>query len=202
MSVRETDLRCHELLLGLADRLPDAFLWRYRDWLAGGAADVLARSLPAILLRERIGVDDDEHRLLREVLLPLGADPAVVDAIPPVRSTARYDFTARPEAGNDHATLVLGATLRGRPGVQEVRSSRRSTGTSADRRVLLVIASTDPIALTGEVQRILRALGEPEPRVEVLDPEQRPSAYHAAAIQESVLVCAGAQTAGAVPGRN
>src|SRR5699024_8747834 len=121
---------------------------------------------------------------------------------PPVRSTARYDFTARPEAGNDHATLVLGATLRGRPGVHEVRSSRRSTGTSANQRVLLVIASTDPVALTGEVQRILRALGEPEPRVEVLDPEQRPSAYHTAAIQESVLVCAGAQATGAVPGRN
>lgn len=202
MSVRETDLLCHELLLGLADRLPDAFLWRYRDWLDGGAEDMLARSLPAILLRERIGVDDDEHRLLREALLPLGADPAVVDAIPPVRSTARYDFATRPEAGNDHVALVLGATLRGRPGVQEVRGSWRNTATGADERVLLVIASADPIALTGELQRILRALGEPEPRVEVLDPEQRPSGYHTAAIQESVLVCTGVQAAGAAGGRN
>ena len=63
MAVRETDLLCHELLLRLAGRLPDRHLWRFRDWLAGDATDVLARTLPGTLVRERIALDDSDYRL-------------------------------------------------------------------------------------------------------------------------------------------
>ncbi|RKT84026.1 hypothetical protein SAMN05421805_1193 [Saccharopolyspora antimicrobica] len=197
MAVRENELRCHELLLRLADRLPDQHLWRFRDWLAGDAADVIAQLLPGTLVRERIGLEDDEHRLLAEALLPLGADPAMVNAVLPAEpgTTPQHAFTTE-SPGNpvaDSALLVLGATLRSRPGVREVRNSWRSTDGGAAKLVLLVTASADVVGLTGEIQRVLRALGEPEPRVEVLPPEQEPTAYHRAALAESALVCAGAE---------
>lgn len=199
MTERETGPLCHELLLRLAGRLPDEQLWRYRDWLAGDAADVLARSLPIALVRERIGLTDADHRRLSDALLPLGADPAVVDAILPA-DEPRWDdcaFTAESPVGGagDSEVLVLGATLRGRQGIHEVRSSWRSArGAPAGelKRVLIVTASADFAELAGEVQRILRALGEQEPRVEVLTPGMEPTAYHRAALDESVLVCAGA----------
>lgn len=198
MSGSETDQRCHELLLRLAGQLPDRHLWRYRDWLAGGAGDVLARALPNTLARERIALSDADHRFLAELLLPLGADPAAVHAIlpGPEQISDRYSFTAEAGDGSrgDAEVLVLGATLRGRQGVREVRSSwRRTDGEDGRKRVLVVTATADCIGLTGEIQRILRALGESDPRVEVLPPEVQPTPYHLAAFAESALVCTGAE---------
>lgn len=197
VAVPETELLCHELLLRLAGRVPDEHLWRYRDWLAGGAADVLARSLPSTLLRERIGLSDSDHRRLSDTLLPLGADPAVVSAILPGSepNVDNHTFTAEsPIDGKaDSEVLVLGATLRGRNGIREVRSAWRRTGAGAGlKRVVLVTASTEFVALVGELQRILRALGEPDPCVEVLPPHMEPTPYHRAALAQSVQVCVGA----------
>jgi len=196
VAVRETDLLCHDLLLRLAGRLPDRHLWRFRDWLTGDAADVVARSLPSALVRERIELDDADHRQLREALLPLGADPVVVDAILPGTrpDPLACTFTADSPTGreSDSEVLVLGATLRGRPGVGEVRSTWRSTPDGAVKRVVLVRASTGVVDLAGEIQRILRALGDPEPCVEVLAPGAESNPYHRAALAESVLVCSGA----------
>ncbi|RRO15066.1 hypothetical protein EIL87_17435 [Saccharopolyspora rhizosphaerae] len=197
MAVRENDLLCHELLLRLAGRLPDRHLWRYRDWLAGDAADVVARLLPGTLVRERIPLDDDEHRLLSDALLPLGADPAVVGAVLPavVDTTPHYSFTTEPPAENigDSAVLVLGATLRGRPGVREVRNSWRRRDSGGAKLVVLVSASDDHVELTGEIQRVLRALGDSAPCVEVVPKDVEPTPYHRMAIEESALVCAGAE---------
>ncbi|MEB3369628.1 hypothetical protein [Saccharopolyspora mangrovi] len=197
MAVRETDLLCHELLLRLAGRLSDRHLWRYRDWLAGGAADVVARLLPGTLVRERIALDDDEHRLLSDALLPLGADPAMVNAVLPavVDTTPHYSFTIEPPAENvgDSAVLVLGATLRGRPGVREVRNTWRRRDSGAAKLVVLVSASDDCVELTGEIQRVLRALGDAAPCVEVVPKDLEPTPYHRMAIEESALVCAGAE---------
>ncbi|TDC92179.1 hypothetical protein E1161_14675 [Saccharopolyspora aridisoli] len=197
MAVRETDLLCHELLLRLAGRLPDRHLWRYRDWLAGGAAEVVARLLPETLVRERIALDDDEHRLLSDALLPLGADPAKVNAILPavVDTTPHYSFTTEPPAENigDSAVLVLGATLRGRAGVREVRNTWRRRDSGAPKLVVLVSASDDCVELTGEIQRVLRALGDSAPCVEVVPKDLEPTPYHRMAIEESALVCVGAE---------
>ncbi|MCI2421983.1 hypothetical protein MOQ72_31575 [Saccharopolyspora sp. K220] len=197
MAARETDLVCHELLLRLAGRLPDRHLWRYRDWLAGEAADVVARLLPGTLVRERIGLDDTEHRLLSNALLPRGADPAMVNAVLPEDpgTAPQYVFSTEGPAntGSDSGALVLGATLRGRSGVREVRSSWRRSEASTPKRVVLVTASADVVSLTGEIQRVLRALGEPDPCVEVLPSDLEPTAYHRAALAESVLVCTGAE---------
>ncbi|GAA0539895.1 hypothetical protein GCM10011581_42410 [Saccharopolyspora subtropica] len=197
MAVRETELLCHELLLRLAGRLPDRHLWRYRDWLAGGAADVIARMLPGTLVRERIGLDDGEHRLLSQALLPLGADPAMVNAILPADAAETpehgFDADAPTDSRGDSEVLVLGATLRGRSGVREVRTTWRRSSDGTTKRVVLVTATADHVGLTGEIQRVLRALGEPEPCVEVLPADLKPTPYHRAALTESVLVCAGAE---------
>lgn len=196
MAVRETEQRCHELLLRLAGRLSDEHLWRYRDWLAGGAIEVVAQSLPSTLVRERVGLTDADHRHLADLLLPLGADAAMVNAILPggEPTAERFVFSAEgPVDGKgDSEVLVLGATLRGRPGIREVRSSWRRSSGARLKRVLLVTASVDYVDLAGEIQRILRALGEQDPCVEVLSPEAEPTAYHRSALTESVLVCAGA----------
>ncbi|WP_017972873.1 hypothetical protein [Actinopolyspora halophila] len=202
MTDRETGLLCHELLLHLADRLPSDSLWRYRDWLAGGAAEVLAVSLPKHLLRDRIGLTDEEHRLLSDALLPLGADPAAVGAILPAepspdgpRAGRRHSFSATGPTDDkgDSEALVLGASLRGRPGVHEVRGSWRRETANDDSpvRVVLVITSGDPVELTGEVQRILRALGNHAPLVEVLPPDVELPDYHGRAHTASNLICTG-----------
>ncbi|TDD01854.1 hypothetical protein E1181_24315 [Saccharopolyspora terrae] len=197
MAVRETDLLCHELLLRLAGRLPDRHLWRYRDWLAGGAAEVVARLLPGTLVRERIALDDDEHRLLSDALLPLGADPAMVNAILPavVDTTPHYSFTTERPAENvgDSAVLVLGATLRGRAGVREVRNTWRRRDSGSPKLVVLVSVSDDCVELAGEIQRVLRALGDSAPCVEVVPKDLEPTPYHRMAIEESALVCVGAE---------
>jgi hypothetical protein len=197
VAVRETDLLCHELLLRLAGRLPDRHLWRYRDWLAGGAAEVVARLLPGTLVRERIALDDDEHRLLSDALLPLGADPAMVNAILPavVDTTPHYSFTTERPAENvgDSAVLVLGATLRGRAGVREVRNTWRRRDSGSPKLVVLVSASDDCVELAGEIQRVLRALGDSAPCVEVVPKDLEPTPYHRMAIEESALVCVGAE---------
>nr|WP_242687687.1 MULTISPECIES: hypothetical protein [unclassified Actinopolyspora] len=192
---------CHELLLHLADRIPSDSLWRYRDWLAGGAAEVLAVSLPKHLLRERIGLTDEEHRLLSDALLPLGADPAAVGAILPAEplpggaGTGRYSFSATGPTDDkgDSEALVLGASLRGRPGVHEVRGSWRRDTTNEDSpaRVVLVTTSGDPVELTGEIQRILRALGNHAPLVEVLPADVELTDYHSRAHTASNLICTG-----------
>lgn len=197
MAESDTRLLCHELLLRLAGRLPDGQLWRYRDWLAGAATEVLALSLPNALVRERVRLTDADHRLLSDALMPLGADPAVVEAILPGEEPRwdEYAFTAEVPAAErgDSEALVLGATLRGREGIHEVRSSWRRAVTGGEpARVVIVTATADAVTLTGEVQRILRALGKHAPLVEVFAPGVEPTPYHRAALAESVLVCAGA----------
>ncbi|WP_342752748.1 hypothetical protein [Actinopolyspora lacussalsi] len=196
---RDTSLLCHELLLRLAGRIPDESLWRYRDWLAGDAGDVMAVSLPKQLVRERIGLTDGDHRLLSEALLPMGADPAAVGAILPEEGTPRrrHTFTAAAPGDDkgDSTALVLGATLRGRPDVGEVRDSwRRDTTASSsepEQRVILVNTGGNPVELAGEIQRILRALGNHTPMVEALPTNIDPPEYHERALTASNLICTG-----------
>jgi hypothetical protein len=193
----EPEHQCHELLLRLAGRIPDAQLWRFRDWLAGGAIHVLARALPRLLLRERIGVTRDEQRLLWSALLPAGADPSAIGAVlgADEAPASGYTFNVNsPDQGaspGDSALVVLGATLRDRQGVGEVRFTWRHGGGAAPKRLLLIIALTELSRLAGEVQRTLRALGEHEPGVEVFSPDADLPAYHREAKAASELVCVG-----------
>jgi hypothetical protein len=195
---------CHELLLRLAGRVPDQLLWRFRDWLGEGAMGTLARTLPRSLLKHRIDLDQSEYRLLVAGLIPHGADWHQVSStlgVDDVTET-RYTFTqSAPEWVNsvDSVSVLLHAALRGRPDVGEVRQSWRHGGVVGEggaKRVLVVTALTGLPRLTGELQRVLRVLGDEEPSVEVLPPRFELSGYHQGALASSELVCVGAVDTG------
>ncbi|MFC4002592.1 hypothetical protein ACFS2C_03755 [Prauserella oleivorans] len=195
---------CHELLLRLAGRMPDRLLWRFRDWLGEGAMGTLARTLPKSLLKHRIDLDQAEYRLLVAALIPHGADWHQVSSTLGVdaQSDNRYTFTSgAPDWVNtvDSVSVVVDATLRGRPDVGEVRESWRHTRGAGDdeaKRVLLVTAVSGLPRLTGELQRVLRVLGEETPCVEVLPGRFDLPAYHREAIANSRFVCVGSVDAG------
>lgn len=189
---------CHELLLRLAGRLPDRQLWRFRDWLAAGALDALAGTLPLTLLRERVVVTAAETVLLGDALLGAGADPGHVNAVPWVEELGELDYTFSTEAPEwvnlgDSEAVVLGAVLHGRPEVVEVRCSwrRHRSGMDSPARVLLVTATANGPVLVGELQRVLRALGTYEPGVEVLPEGIEVPRYHEAALAASELLLSG-----------
>lgn len=201
---QEDHVACHELLLRLAGRLPDELLWRFRDWLAAGAMGVLARTLPKALLRLDIDLDPNDHELLAAALLPHGADEHLVSSVLGVDDTpeGRYTFTeAAPERPNvvDSVSAVVDAAMRGRPDVGEVRESWRYDergGEDTAQRVLLVTAVAGWSWLTGELQRVLRVLGDEVPSIEVLPPRVDLPEYHLAALARSRTVSVGAVDAG------
>lgn len=185
---------CHELLLRFAGRIGDRELWRLRDWVSAGAVDAVARALPLMLLRERVGITPEESRLLGGVLVPAGADAERLNAVPWVDDVPDLDYTFTHDSpewvsrGGDSVAVVLGALLRGRPEVVEARSSWRR-GRSGDVRVVLVTVTEGggeaAVRLTGELQRVLRALGSDEPAVEVLVRGRDLPRYHREALAAS-----------------
>lgn len=196
----DIEAACHELLLRLAGRMPDQLLWRYRDWLGEGAMPTLARTLPRTLLKHNIDLDQPEYRLLVAGLVPHGADWHQVSSTLGVDEAEenRYTFSgSAPDQVNsvDPVSALVHATLRGRPDVGEVRESWRR-GTGEPKRVLLITAVAGLPRLTGELQRVLRVLGDEEPSVEVMPPRFDLPAYHRAALASSELVCTGAVDAG------
>ncbi|MGX7823475.1 hypothetical protein ACTG9Q_00095 [Actinokineospora sp. 24-640] len=182
---------CHELLLRFAGRIGDRELWRLRDWVAAGGVDAVARALPLMLLRERVGITPEESRALGVVLVPAGADAERLNAVPWVDEIPElgYTFTAEsPEwvTRGDSVGVVLGALLRGRPEVVEARSSwRRGRSTDPVARIVLVTVTEGAVRLTGELQRVLRALGTDEPAVEVLVRGRDLPRYHRDALAAS-----------------
>lgn len=197
----DIEAACHELLLRLAGRMPDQLLWRYRDWLGEGAMTTLARTLPRTLLKHNIDLDQPEYRLLVAGLVPHGADwhqvssTLGVDEVP----ENRYTFTgSAPDWVNsvDSVSALVHATLRGRPDVGEVRESWRHGDGEEPKRVLLITAVAGLPRLTGELQRVLRVLGDEEPSVEVMPPRFDLPTYHRAALASSELVCTGAVDTG------
>ena len=60
------------------------------------------------------------------------------------------------------------------------------------QRVLLITALSGLPRLTGELQRVLRVLGDEEPSVEVVPPRFDLPDYHRDALADSELVCVGA----------
>ena len=96
---RSTDQVCHELLLGLAGRLPDELLWRLRDWLAAQSRAALAATLPRELLRHRIGLTETECELLATAAGEWGASRRLLDAVLPVDTPDRAGHRLRRRAG-------------------------------------------------------------------------------------------------------
>lgn len=187
----------HELLLRMAGRLPDRLLWRYRDWLAAGAVDVLAKAVPKTVLRAGIELDRRDYDLAVAALVPFGADPHLLTTALGIDvASDTYTFIeANPDETNrvDAVAAVVDAALRGRPDVGEVRESWRYGGEPGVRRVVLVAAVTGCARLAGELQRVLRVLGDEVPNVEVLPQGIELPGYHRAALDRSRRISVGAE---------
>ncbi|MGQ0480544.1 MAG: hypothetical protein ACT4O0_05870 [Pseudonocardia sp.] len=197
--VAEQERACHDLLVRLAGRLPDRLVWRLRDWLSSGAHATLARTLPKSLLRHRVGITDIERDLLEAGLLAWGAPQRSLDAVLPVMELPESGFTFTADlapdlpcadvvgAGGwrDGVDLALAAVLRGHPGARELRRSWRMDH-PRPRRVVLAHVTENLPALTGTLQRVLRAHGDLTPCVEVVSPPLALPPYHRAALRDSV----------------
>ena len=177
---------CHELLVRLAGRLPDRLLWRLREWLAAGAHAAVAALLPRALLRNRVGLTDEERDLL-EAAVAGRAPRKLIDAVLTVTVPDEPDVTFRSGPDPDVAALSLLAVARGDDGCVELRQTLRGTGRHAQRVVLVRAEGPRPWALAGTLARLLRAHGDPAPCVEVL-PAGDPTAYHRAALAGSTLL--------------
>jgi hypothetical protein len=182
-----TEDGCHELLLRLAGRLGDRYLWRFRDWLAEGALGAIGQVLPLTLLRERIGVTPVEFGLLVDCLEPHATDPGQLTAVREVGAPEGrgYLFSGTPPenlALGDRSAVVLAAMLRGRTDIATLHLCWRSRwGDAGNKRVLLARTTKScesPARLAGELQRVLRALGEAAPAVEVLPERLDLPGYH------------------------
>ena len=176
-----SDAACHDLLLRLAGRLPDAALWRARDWLAAGGHASIAAVLPRSLLRHRVGLTDVERELLEGSVGAWGASGRLVDAVLPLAAPDQVTAQFRTGAEADTALLSVLAVVRGHPGCAQLRQVWRRDPHGA-QRVVLVVGADRPWALTGTLQRLLRAHGDRTPCAEVLPPHEDPPAYHQAAM--------------------
>ena len=197
---------CHDLLIRLAGRLPDRLLWRMRDWLSADGHLPLARSLPKALLRHRIGLSDSERELMEACLPEWGAAQRVLDAVLPSFDATEAAVTFRAELGpndpssdvpgcsgwRDGVDLMLSAVVKGHPGAKELRRSWRMDR-PRPQRVVLAHVTEDLPALTGMLQRLLRAHGDLTPCVEVVSPPLALPAYHRTALRDSVSLWRAAE---------
>jgi hypothetical protein len=198
---------CHDLLVALAGRVPDRALWRLRDWLAADAVVALRTAVPRTLLRHRVGVTETERALLREAVTGWRGPVRLTDAVlhADVAPEPTVTFTEAARSGWDASDLVLRALLPTVGEVGEVRRAWRTSTTGGPVRVVLVSAAGDLPALTGAVQRALRAHGGTVPGVEVIGAGTLTTSYHRAALAASdVLWRAGApaSVSAAVPDRD
>jgi hypothetical protein len=194
----DAERACHDLLVRLAGRLPERLLWRMRDWLAAGAYGALSRALPKALLRNRIGITDVERELMEACLPAWGATQRQLDAVLPAVEPAQANAVFRAELGPDDACadlsnaggwrdsvdLMLTAVVRGHPGAKELRRSWRMDRPRPQRVVLAHVTEELP-ALTGTLQRVLRAHGDLTPCVEVVSPPLALPPYHRLALRDS-----------------
>jgi len=214
---RDAERSCHDLLVRLAGQLPDRLLWRLRDWLAAGPAGSfsIARTLPKALLRHRIGLTDAERDLMEACLPRWGAPQRQLDAVLPGAEAGDTAASFRAElsvgercadiaagAGwRDGVDLMLTAVVRGHPGAKELRRAWRMDQPRPRRLVLAHVTEQLP-ALTGTLQRVLRAHGDLMPCVEVVSPPLALPAYHRAALRESVSLWRSAEREARRPQRD
>jgi hypothetical protein len=194
-----TDQECHELLVRLSGRLPDELMWRLRDWLAAGSRITVSTTLPRELLRHRVGLTEDECELLAAAVGNWGASRRILDAVLPVdvpdQPIAEFHGST-PDLGLAELSLI--AVVRGHPRCVELLQTRRTTVAAAgaravrrEQRMVLVRGGERPWALTGTLQRLLRAHGDRTPCVEVLPGYGEPTTYHRVAVENAAVLWRG-----------
>jgi hypothetical protein len=185
----------HQLLLGLAGRVPDADLAAMRNYLAADRPAELAARLAAVIAAVRPPLTQAEMSRARVLLRRHEQDPGVVNGCLRLdyRLAAQFTFTEAhaglPDCGvTDQAVMDCAQDA-------DVIAVWRVFRHDADRQVARVYLcetrrGTDVAGLAARVQQALGRAGESVPKVEVFTEGTELSPYHDAAFAAAVLVVA------------
>lgn len=193
----------HDLLLGLAGRVPDEFLATARQLLAEGGIGRVAESVCQELAAGGVALTFRQMGVLAEFL----ADSAtsMFSRIPTgdEQRVLAWHFTGSPagSAGVDEAAVAaLVAVLSDTAGVRGLwcawRVSISGQGPWLPVYVVEAGSGVDPVGLTGRLQRALAVAGSGVPRVEVVASAGEVPVYQRAARSYGRLVWAATEPAG------
>lgn len=191
----------HDLLLGLAGRVPDEFLATARQHLADGAIDQVAESVCQELATGGVALTFRQMGVLTEFLADTATPTLSRIPVGDEQRVLAWHFTGTPidsEDADDAGVAALVAVLSDTPGAQGLWRAWRGPigGQGAWLPVYVVEAgSADPAGLTGRLQRALAAAGPDAPRVEVVAPGGEVPMYQRAARSYGRLVWAATEPA-------
>nr|WP_042184449.1 hypothetical protein [Kibdelosporangium sp. MJ126-NF4]CEL16303.1 hypothetical protein [Kibdelosporangium sp. MJ126-NF4]CTQ94227.1 hypothetical protein [Kibdelosporangium sp. MJ126-NF4] len=203
MALESSDLAAlHEVLLGLAGRIPDEALVQCRTWLAADELEPLARTLVYLTVTQPVPLMDDELGTLLALAHPYGMDDSLDGAfsLVPYLPGPAYAFQAV-EAAEPRRQLVYTddpivtaaiVALEAQPQATGMWVAMRDPLAGAQwppsRRVFVVQVSGDAAAVAGRLQAALRAAGEQVPMVECYQSGTDVPQYHLLARRYGCLV--------------
>ncbi|WP_223838284.1 hypothetical protein [Saccharopolyspora pogona] len=191
----------HDLLLGLAGRVPDEFLATARQQLADGVIDQVAESVCQELAAGGVALPFRQMSVLAEFLADSATSTFSRIPIGDEQRVLAWHFTGTPSEPvdvDDVAVAALVAVLSDTTGVRGLWRVWRGPvrGQGPWLPVYVVEAgSVDPAGLTGRLQRALAAAGSGVPRVEVVAPGGEVPVYQRAARSYGRLVWAATEPA-------
>jgi hypothetical protein len=199
-SVADRAITCHQLLLRLAGRAPDALLTACRDWLADGRLGDLARALAFWAAAQDVVLADREAALLLDLLeteaadltgvaqlrvddhadyfTPYGFGPVIPSVFESATGAKDLALLARERVDQEAATAA--AQLAGVIGLWRAwRFPADVAPWPPPRRVFTaeVTPGTDQAGAAATLARQLAATGEPDPQVEVYQTGDELPAY-------------------------
>lgn len=168
----------HDLLLGVAGRVPDDLVATARTWLAEGRSVDVARAVAFAVVAYSVPLRQADLLLLADVLVENGFQPFNLGQVDVIEydTAPPYLFSPGPPPGEDDGAAGLEkaamSALDAGTGVGLWKAWRRTADGSpwpAPRRVWLleVGPGTDPVAAGERVRSALDRAGEVNPQVEV-----------------------------------
>ena len=182
---------CHQMLLGLAGRLPDDLMTRCREQLAEGAVGEVARAVAFCVLSQNLPLASTDAAVLAALLAEAGGnDSALAEVEIDDTDPVIWYFTDVPPGAGDAGTgqagpqdvsaaargeleLAVAEALTPEPGAIGCWRAWRiphDGAPSASAKPVFVIevsADTDLAGVTARVQQRLAAAGDASPQVEV-----------------------------------
>jgi hypothetical protein len=176
---------CHEMLLRLAGRVPDALMTQCRAWLAHGELSAVAHSLASVIISQYVVLAEPDMALLQALLSEANIDPSGLaqltlgdfDPFPAYTFAAEAQLELQP-GGAAHAprgkTVDQAAVeaVTAEPGATGVWRAWRFPSSGAPwpppRRVFVVeVGVLDDLGAAVRIQERLAAAGEVDPQVEI-----------------------------------
>ncbi|WP_433261105.1 hypothetical protein ACQPZF_25915 [Actinosynnema sp. CS-041913] len=185
----------HEVLLGLAGRVPDDFLASARRQLADGAVGDVAVAVTHELARSRVPVSVADAAVLSELVDESAFGAFTGIPLSDVRPPLVWLFAGAGEQDvRDETTAALVEVLAATPSARGLWMAWRTPLRDDGPRVPVYVVTTDGgdlAALAGRLCRVLDGRAD-VPRVEVVGPGDAPS-YQRAARAGGRLVWAAAE---------